>query len=53
MKRSELIQLLNEEKIRSADPEVELWISETEKVHILSVYTDAKDTKIFIDVVLE
>ena len=53
MKRSELIQWLNEEKTRSADPEVELWISETEKVRVLSVYADAKDTKIFIDVALE
>lgn len=53
MKRSELIQWLQEEKTRSADPDVEIWISETEKLTVLSVYTDEKDKKIFIDVALE
>ena len=53
MTKSELLEWLDENPTINKDPEIELWISETEKVRVLSVYTNTKNTKIFIDVELE
>ena len=55
MKKSELIAWLNDPdaQTKKKDPEIEIWISATEKLKVLSVYTDTKKTKIWIDVALE
>ena len=53
MTRSELIEWLNEVETNTPDPEIEFWISETEKCVFLSAYTDNKNTKLFIDIQLE
>lgn len=53
MTKSELLEWLDENPTINKDPEIEIWISETEKVRVLSVYTNNKNNKIFIDVELE
>ncbi len=53
MKRSEFINLLLEQTTHTSDPEITFWVSETEQLVLLSVYTSYNDKKICIDLKLE
>ena len=57
MTRNDLIKALFDDNqigtLRVADPEIKLWISETETATILSIYTAENDKDIAIDIQID
>jgi len=53
MTKSELLKWLNDESLSTSDPEIELWSSPSTRLKILSVYPDATNKKLYIDLEIE